>query len=165
MKFLTLFLAVLCVNAQDLHLKNVRALYKEAAHDKSKVEELNIMLASVTKKSSPELLAYKGAAIALRSKKAKALKTKKQLFIEGISLVELSIKNDSKNIENRFIRLGIQENTPKLLKYKGQIPEDKAYLLKHLKNVRSKQLHKDIKEYILQSKVFSDQEKAVILGT
>lgn len=164
MKFLTLFLTVLCVNAQSLDLNKVRALYKEAAHNKSKVEELNTLLASVTENSSAELLAYKGAAIALKSKKEKALKTKKKLFVEGVSLVELSIKNDPNSIETRFIRLGIQENTPKLLKYKGQIPEDKTFLLKHLKNVKSKQLRTDIKEYILQSKVFSDQEKAVILG-
>jgi len=164
MKFLILFLTVFCVNAQSLDLNKVRALYKEAAHDKTKVEELSSMLASVTEKSSSELLAYKGASIALQSKKAKAIKTKKKLFIEGSSLVELSIKNNPNNIETRFIRLGIQENTPKLLKYKGKIPNDKAYILKHLKNVKSKQLRTDIKDYILQSKVFSDQEKAVILG-
>lgn len=153
------------MNAQNIDLDKVRALYKEAAHEKSKVEDLNTLLASVTEKSSAELLAYKGAAIALLSKKAKAIKTKKKLFIEGVTMVELSIKNNPDNIETRFIRIGIQENTPKLLKYKAEIPADKAFLLKHLKNVKSKQLRVDIKDYILQSKVFNDQEKAVILGT
>lgn len=162
MKLFVVFVSVLFFNIQSIDLNTIRNGYKEAAQDKTKVSLLNIQLASVTKNDKPELVAYKGAVIALKGRYAKKIKDKKQFFIEGITLVEFALKKAPNNIELRFIRLGIQENTPKLLKYKGNVEEDKNYILSHYKAIKSLKLKKQIKEYILQSKVFTIKEKKSI---
>jgi len=163
MKFLIVFIAVLSLNTTSLDVDTVRIAYKEAAHDKTKVDAFYKLLSKVTKEDNSTLVAYKGAAISLMGKQAKKIKEKKELFIEGVSYIEFAIKKSPKNIEIHFIRLGIQENTPKLLKYKSNIEEDKNYILKQFNTIKSSALKKHISDYILQSKAFSDEEKALIL--
>ena len=164
MKLFVVFISVFFLNIQSVDLNTIRDGYKEAAQDKTKVSSLNTQLASVTKKNKPVLVAYKGAGIALKGRYSKKIKDKKQFFVEGVTLVEFALKKAPNNIELRFIRLGIQENTPKLLKYKGEIDVDKDYILSHYKTVKSSNLKKHIKEYALQSKVFSVEEKKVFLN-
>jgi len=136
--------------------------FKEAAQDKEKALSFYTMLKDVNKQSNVSLIAYKGASIALKAKYAQTLKEKKEGFIEGISYLEFAIQKEPNAVEPRFIRLGIQENTPKILKYKDQINEDKLFLLKQYKNITSKDLKNHIKDYILQSKVFTNEEKQTI---
>lgn len=105
--------------------------------------------------------AYKGAAIALKSRYAIDAKTKRKLFVEGVKGVELALKNNPDNAEIRLIRLSIQENTPKILKYKAHIGEDKKILLDSF-GQQTPALKAYIKKYANQSKVFSEQEKQVL---
>lgn len=162
MKFFIALIFSCTLLGLSLDLSNVRVAYKEAAHDKSKVEDFSQMLQKVTKKDNVALVAYKGASIALKAKYAKTIKDKKDGFIEGVSYIEFAIEKEPNAIEPRFIRLGIQENTPKILKYKDHIDEDKLFLLKQYKNIPSKNLKLHIKDYILQSNLFSDIEKETI---
>jgi len=165
MKFLILFLSVFCLNTQSLNFDAVRTAYKEAAQDKTKVEAFHKSMSRVTKKDNPVLIAYKGASIALLAKQATSIKDKKEGFIDGVSLLEYAIEKSPNNIEVRFVRLSIQENSPKLLKYKGNLEEDKQFLLAQFKNIKFSHLKNHIKDYISQSKVFTDEEKSVILGS
>lgn len=105
--------------------------------------------------------AYKGAATALKSRYATDVKTKKKLFIEGVTVVETALKNNPDNAEIRLIRLSIQENTPKILKYKARIGEDKKMLLDSF-DQQAPSLKAYIKKYANQSKVFSEQEKQIL---
>jgi len=145
-----------------LDLNAIRNGYKDAAQDSTKLEAYNKALRTITKSSKTIFIGYKGAGIALKGRYAKKVKDKKHFFVEGIALVEYAIEKEPENIELRFIRLGIQENTPKLLKYKGKIEEDKSYILSHFKAVTSLRLKKNIKEYIVLSKVFTTEEKEII---
>ena len=165
MKLKLALIASFLIIIQSLDLNTVRDAYKIAAQDKTKTEAFNASLAKVTKNDKVELVAYKGAAIALVAKHAKTLKAKKEGFIEGVTLVEYAITKSPNNIEVRFIRLGIQENTPKLLKYKGNIDEDKHFIIKQFNSIKSSALKKHIKDYILQSKGFTDEEKSLILDS
>ena len=165
MKLILVLITSFLITIQSLDLNTVRDAYKIAAQDKTTTEAFNASLASVTKKDKIELVAYKGAAIALVAKHAKTLKAKKEGFVEGVTLVEYTITENPNNIELRFIRIGIQENTPKLLKYKGNIDEDKRFILKQFSSIKSSALKKHIKDYILQSKAFTDEEKSLILGS
>ncbi|MDO6596017.1 hypothetical protein Q4512_03765 [Oceanihabitans sp. 2_MG-2023] len=165
MKLIVLLITALSLNIQSLNLDSVRDAYKIAAKDKTKTEAFNQSLAHITKKDKVEFIAYKGAAIALVAKHAKTLKEKKEGFVEGVTLVEYAITKAPNNIELRFIRLGIQENTPKLLKYKSNIDEDRLTILKQFNSIKSSTLKKHIKDYILQSKVFTDEEKSLILDS
>ena len=165
MKFLILILSAFSLNAQSLNFDAVRTAYKEAAQDKTKVESFHKSMSRVNTKDNAVLVAYKGASIALLAKQAESVKEKKDGFKEGVALIELANEKSSNNIEVRFVRLSIQENTPKLLKYKGNLEEDKLFILAQFKNIKFSHLKNHIKDYISQSKVFTDEEKSVILGS
>jgi len=162
LKSILIIISFLCIPIQSLDLNTIRNGYKDAAQDRTKLEAYNKTLRTITKSSKTIFIGYKGAGIALKGRYAKKVKDKKYFFVEGIAFVEYAIEKEPENIELRFIRLGIQENTPKLLKYKGKIEEDKSYILSHFKAVTSLRLKKNIKEYIVLSKVFTTEEKEII---
>lgn len=49
-------------------------------------------------------------------------------FKSGKNLLELSIAEEPNNVEFRFLRLIIQENAPKMLKYNTEISADAAFV-------------------------------------
>ncbi|WP_248397194.1 hypothetical protein [Bizionia sp. M204] len=162
MKFILISFVLLVFNVQTLELNQVRQSYKEAAQSQELVDAFYTAMQSVSKTDAMALVAYKGAAIALKARSAKTLKDKKDGFIEGVGYIEYAIETEPNNIEPRFVRLGIQENTPKILKYKDAIVEDKQFILKQYQYISSKNLKNHIKDFILQSAVFTDEEKQSI---
>ncbi len=162
MRLIIAYISILIINMSSIDLNTIRSSYKEASHDKTKVTEFNKLLSSITKDDDAVLVAYKGAAIALKARYSKVLKDKKRFFIEGVTYLELAIEKAPNSIEPRFIRIGIQENTPKFLKYKGNIEEDKLLILSQFSTIKSTSLKNHIRDYILQSKLFTDEEKSVI---
>ena len=162
MKLLFFTLLTFCFISYNIALPEVREAYKEAANDKAKVESFSLMLLSVTKKDNVALVAYKGASIALKARYSETLKEKKEGFIDGVDYIEFAVETEPNDIEPRFVRLGIQENTPKILKYKGDIEEDKQFILKQFKYISSTNLKNHIRDYILQSNAFTEEEKESI---
>lgn len=162
MRILFFFISIYCLNTVTPDLKIIRLAYKEAAMDQTKVQAFSDQLATVTKSDDVALIAYKGASITLVARQAETIKEKKEGFIEGVGLIEFAIEKEPNAIEPRFVRLGIQENAPKILKYKNDIPEDKELILKQYKYISSKDLKNHVKDYILQSKLFTTEEKSVI---
>lgn len=162
MKFIIILFTIIGLSSQLPELSEVRVAYKEAAQNKTKVNSFNDLLINITKEDKVSLIAYKGAALTLVAKYAATIKEKKAGFIEGVSYIEYAIEKNPNAIEPRFVRLGVQENSPKILKYKNNIKEDKLFLIKQFKNISSSDLKNHIKDYILQSKVFTDEEKSVI---
>lgn len=161
MKIAITFISLFILH-QSLDLNHVRDMYKNVAHDKTELTTFNSLLNEVTKTDKVELVAYKGAGVALKGRYSKKIKDKRSFFIEGVTLVEYAIQKSPNNIELRFIRLGIQDNTPKLLKYKGDMLNDKKFILTHYSAIKSSQLKHHIKNYILQSDVFTLQEKSTL---
>ncbi len=137
-------------------------MYKEAPNSKEITLQLVKELETIKKTDAAVLVAYKAASLTLLAKNSKGVKSKKAYFKEGVTLLEFIISENPKNIELRFIRLTIQEKTPKFLKYKANISEDKSFIYNQLKNVKNSNLRAYIKGYVLQSKLFSIEEKNVI---
>lgn len=163
MKLLVVLFTSILLNTQTTDLGIIRSAYKEAAHNKAKITSFSNLLTTISK-DNPNLVlvAYKGASLTLQAKYAKTIKEKKEGFIEGVSYLEYAIETDPNNIELRFIRMGIQENSPKILKYKDAINQDKLFILDQFIYIKSVNLKKHIKDYILQSKAFSEEEKQTI---
>ncbi len=92
--------------------------------------------ARTLQESSPALkTAYLGA---LNMKKAGLLKEpseKLKLFKKGHQQLEDCIQKDSANLELRFLRLMIQENSPKILNYHANQSQDAAYLRKNYRKL------------------------------
>lgn len=143
-------------------LPTVRQNYIEASKNQKNTEEFYSLMENYNK-DNKTLLAYKGASIAMKAKYAKQIKQKKALFVEGIKILENALKSEPNNLEIRLIRLSIQENSPKILKYKNNIDEDKKLLLSNF-NKQNQSLKEYIKDYIVQSNGFTDKEKKSILN-
>lgn len=143
-------------------LEPLRKAYKEAGLDETKISYFMDLVKDVTKDSKPVLIGYKGAALAIEAKTQKGIQNKVEAFKDGIDYIEYAIAQEPNNVELRFIRLGIQENTPKVLKYKENIDEDKTFILGNFNDISSKNLKEHIANYIKQSKVFTEFEKESI---
>ncbi|MEW5674712.1 hypothetical protein ABGT15_00170 [Flavobacterium enshiense] len=152
---LSLVLSFFFCLTQDL--SDVRSQYYAASKSRQAADKFYDSMESYNR-DNKTLLAYKGAALTLKSKFASDKKIRKESFTEGVMLLENCVKKEPKNAEIRLIRLSIQENTPKFLKYKANIEEDKKMILASF-DKEPKELQNYIRTYVQQSKVFTDTEK------
>ncbi len=98
-----------------------------------------------TNKESSVNNAYLGTLLMKKSDFLKDLKTKIATFKKGHQLLEKEISENQSNTEYRFLRLAIQENAPKILKYNTNIEDDALFITKnHYK------LNKGLKIIILE---------------
>jgi len=153
--FAFIFLFLIFSNPE---LSEVRKLYANAVNSKADGEKLIDLMTSVSKDDNKTLVAYKGASLALKGKFSPKKEDKKKYFTEGVKILEQALEKDPKNFEIRLIRISIQENTPKILKYKQNIPEDKAFILSNFSK-QNQALKNFTKLYLTQSKIFSETEK------
>lgn len=152
---IVLFLSVSSWFAPDLG--TVRSAFEKADKSKDATTSLYNSLKDY-ERSDAVLLAYKGAATVLYARYQNNQNAKKKLVIEGIKTLESAVKIDSDNIEIRLVRLIIQENSPKILKYKTNISADKQIILTNFTK-QSKAVKEIIKRYASQrSKLFTAAE-------
>ncbi|CAA9195663.1 hypothetical protein ACHRVW_01945 [Flavobacterium collinsii] len=156
---LSLLLWVNFVGTPDL--TSIRKMYSDVTKSESNAKEFSQKLAAVSNNDDKILVAYKAASILLDSKYEDRLKNKMARFKEGAKLLEATIKNDPNNIEIRMIRLSIQENVPGITGYKKNIKEDKKYLTDHYAE-QNATLKEYLKDFILQSKSFSEKERQFV---
>lgn len=124
------------------------------SNDLSRLEQ---QITAIQKYTGSNAVAYLGA---LNMKKAGLLREpgeKLKLFKKGHLQLEESIRKDSLNPELRFLRLMIQENSPKILNYHGMLSEDAAYLRSHYRKLDEK-ARKALYQYSLTSKVISTKD-------
>lgn len=154
--FISLYITIININIDE-----IRVMYKQADGSKEDTILLYNELQSVSEKDGNVLMAYKGASIAMKGRFEKGAKTKSKVFKDGVALVETAIENETNNIEIRFVRLTIQQNSPKVLKYKKNIDEDREFILSNYNKIKSSKLKNYLKDYILNSNHFTDDEKSV----
>lgn len=140
-------------------ITEVRQSYREASNSEDDAKQLYDDLSEVVQNDDKTLVAYKGAVTTMMAKYAEGVKQKKMFFKEGMQLLEHAIANEPKNVEIRYIRLSVQENSPKIVGYKENIPEDKQFIIDHYKSVADEGAKKFIKGYASQSEVFDETEK------
>jgi hypothetical protein len=155
----SLFVFLSFFNNPDI--SEIRKSYANASNSEALSKELYSKLSDVTNESDKTLVAYKGASITLMSRFSKKIADKINRFKEGAKLVEFAVAKEPNNIEIRLIRLSIQANVPKIVKYNSNKKEDKDFILAHYKE-QSGALKEYVKNFILQSKIFSAAEKQTI---
>ena len=159
MKFLTFIVCFLMGLVLAPELSEIRKNYPLANDNKEVAQKLHEALSGISKDDKAILIAFKGGASTIMAKHAKGIRDKKTFFKEGVSLLEHAIEKDPNNIEIRCIRLGVQENSPKFLKYKDWIEVDKNFIIESFSSETSKEIKDFVKGYIMQSSVFSTDEK------
>jgi len=158
MKLFAFFVSVILLTSADISV--VRQKYIVAANSPKETEELYAMLETTPDDSSNNtLVAYKAAALALRAKHEKGLFNKKKLFTQGAKLLEAVIKRDASNYEARVLRLGIQENAPKITGYDDEIENDKTFIIKNFSTQKA-DLKVFTQGFVKTSKSFTKEEKA-----
>ncbi|CAN5864594.1 hypothetical protein BH11BAC4_BH11BAC4_19180 [soil metagenome] len=124
-----------------------------AALSSSKEAVINTQLAALQLSSIPEKEAYEGALLMKKSGLIKSgAKEKLNLFKAGRTKLEDAITKDNNNIEYRFLRLIIQENAPKIVKYRNDMEQDSQLVRTNFKNL-PQNLQLVITDYSKTSKV------------
>jgi len=122
-----------------------------AAMASGKAEEVDAMLNELEKSSLPEKEAYTGALTMRKAGLTSKIKEKLDLFKSGRAKLEAAIKNDEGNVEYHFLRLIIQENAPKIVKYRSDLKTDAEMVNNSFKKL-SPELRDVIKDYSKKSK-------------
>jgi len=156
---MTLFLLVNFAGTPDL--ATIRKMYSDVAKSETNAKEFTERLSGVSNSDEKILVAYKAASILLESKFESIIGSKISRFKEGAKLLEATLKSDPNNIEIRMIRLSIQEDVPGITGYKKNIKEDKKFITTHYAE-QSGALKEYLKDFVLQSKSFSEKEKQFV---
>jgi len=101
---------------------------------------------------SSDRTAYLGALTMKSATLKETPKEKMEVFKKGKDMLEKAITDNKKNTEYRFLRLMIQENAPKILKYSSNIEEDCKWIKAHCSSCSS-EIFQVIKNYAAQSVV------------
>ncbi len=161
MKFI-LFISILTSTSLSLNIDELRTFYFSGMKNKSETDQFYDLFQNEKVLKTPELRAYCGAAHTLKAKFAREPKDKKAFFTKGAQFIEDAVQEAPNNFEVRLIRLSVQENSPAIVKYKNNIDEDKAFILKHYSS-QIKALKLCAQSYIQESKVFTEAEKSSVL--
>ncbi|MEQ8220091.1 MAG: hypothetical protein RH981_17780 [Arenibacter sp.] len=159
MKLICFLLFIVSIAPGTPSLDQIRKDFRLATNDRESALALRDKLETVSEEDNTILVAYKGAVSALTAKYTKDNTERKELFKNGVLLLEFAISQKPENIEIRCLRLSIQENSPKFLKYRSNIEEDKTFILNHYEKTNSKAVKDFVKSYILQSTGFNTEEK------
>ncbi len=155
--FFIAFFVSCTVNSQDL--KQIRSLYPEAEKSSEVTSKLEAQLSNIIGKNASVLKAYQGAVLTLKARFSKSKEDKKAYFKKGVFAIESALKDESSNVEIRYLRLSVQENSPRFLGYHKNIEEDKEFILKNYDNISPEELKNLIKDFVLKSDNFSNVEK------
>ena len=150
MNFMRLFIVLfLLIGFQSLGAINRERFY--SVFESNSLDEINKEIQLLTKeKSSPQKDAFLGAMVMKRAQFLKTPKDKISVFKEGKNLLESAIKSQPKNAEFRFLRLAIQENCPKILKYNTNKEEDSKTITSRYSTMHHI-TKKHVKKYALHS--------------
>lgn len=152
----TLFLLVTFLSAPDI--AEVRKMYPDAAKSEAAAKEFTSKLATVPDDSDNTLRAYKGASLTLVAKFANNIPDKISNLKAGSKLIDGAAASEPNNIEVRLIRLSVQESVPRIVNYRQNKKEDKAFIMAHYKE-QTGVLKEYVKNFILLSKSFTAAEK------
>lgn len=158
MKLFVLISFILCSLGTPT-LSEVRGIYMTASDSEAVTKQLHEQLESVKENAAPALLAYKGAVMTMMAKYTRKKGEKKAFFKNGATLIEAAVVADPSNLEIRTIRLSIQENAPKFLRYHKNRQEDKQLIVADFSKIKSNEIRRFVKSFVMQSNEFSEAEK------
>ncbi|MFC5269585.1 hypothetical protein [Adhaeribacter terreus] len=161
--FLSFFYTVFAV--QETNIPALRQLFYEARDNDDKAELLFKQIGNYEGREGI-LVAYKAGAYALKAKhganplnKLKNIKKATRYFSEAVQL-------DPDNLEIRFMRYAVEDQTPGSLGYSEHVAEDKKLLLDGLalypKSGFTPETARIARDYLQQYCKCSEQEKQIL---
>lgn len=101
--------------------------------------------------------AFKGALYMQMAPLLSDPKSKLEAFKKGKILLEKEIGDQPNNIEYRFLRFAVQEQSPVFLRYKNEIKEDKNLIITHFSKL-DYSIQKQIVNYTKKSKILHKKD-------
>ena len=151
---LLLYLAMVRASAMPSPLD--KASFYSAMASNS-MEAVDLALAEVRQTDIPEKTAYEGALLMKKAGLSSKSKEKMKLVKAGHAKLESAIKNDNEVVEYHFIRLMIQENAPKVVRYKGDLKKDAELVTESFKTL-APVVQQAIRDYSKTSSVLNSQD-------
>ncbi|MDC3030020.1 hypothetical protein OA183_01370 [Flavobacteriales bacterium] len=146
-------------HAQDVSLAELRDLYVEASFEVDKANKLYELTKNSSIESDYKKFTYYAIAILLNSKFSMNPIDKIKLFGEGKERLEKVISQYPKDIELRFLRFCVQDDTPTILDYKLNMEEDSQFI----KNNISKS-SKELQQFIMPIFKLLNDERTSYIG-
>lgn len=147
----------------NTNIVKLRDLYYKAASNKSEADNFYDFLKDNPGINTNVFNAYTGMSYMIKANYSWNPYNKLSFFNKGKDKLEDAIANDSYNAELRFLRFCIQTNAPGFLAYSGKIKEDKAMLMVSYPLIKDEDLKKRIKEYMLDCKYCSTEDKKIFV--
>ena len=97
-----------------------------------KMNDVNRELELINTSTSPEKEGYEGAMIIRKAGLVKLPTERLKLFKKGKIKLEAALQEKPDNGEYHFLRLIIQENAPKIVKYSNDLEADRQFVKKSL---------------------------------
>jgi hypothetical protein len=101
--------------------------------------------------------AFEGALLMKKADLVKGAGQKLKTFKAGHELFEKELSENQENVEYRFIRLCVQENAPKIVKYRSEIESDKTFVVANFGSLNP-ETQKYVREYAQRSEVLKLSE-------
>lgn len=161
MKFKLVFLSFIIFAGATVFGRNTGQGFDKQAYyavlKSGKTDDVNQQLDALSSSSVSEKEAYEGALLMRKAGLVKVPGEKLKLFKKGRIKLETALLKDADNGEYHFLRLIIQENAPKIVKYKANLETDKQIIIKAYKNLPSAVQHA-IMDYSKSSKILHPQD-------
>ena len=143
-------------------LPQIRTMYIKANDSEKTCKELINLLKPYDEANNPLFLGYKAGANMMMAKHSFNPISKMSWFNKGKKMLEAAIKTDSKDVELRCLRFGIQSNIPSFLGYKQDIPVDKKFILQSYSHVKDPVLRTNIVSFLTKWGDLSQAEKEML---
>ena len=143
-------------------LPEIRSMYLKANDHEKICKEMLALLKPYDESNNPLFLGYKAGANMIMAKHVKNPISKMSWFNKGKKMLEAAIKADTKDVELRCLRFGIQSNVPSFLNYKENINHDKKFILQSYPHVKDPALKKNIISYMTKWGDLTAAEKEML---
>jgi hypothetical protein len=158
---MTFFILMILFQPQAKDISQIREKYHLAIYNEKIANALDAELQALEGGESI-FKGYQGAVKMLLASFAFMPNTKYAFFTNGKVLLEKAIIESPSDLELRYLRLSIQQNTPSFLGYKSDIETDKQLLLRGVSDVKDADLKIRIKSYLISSCNLTEAERQLL---
>lgn len=152
-----IILYLFCLTFITVQADNDRKAFYNALSGNSLEEVEKSIIKYERQKSGSKVNAYLGALYMKKAFFLKVPKEKMETFRKGQNMLESEISNNPNNTEYRFIRLILQEHSPKILKYNSNIEEDTLFVINNFSRLDT-EMKQIITDYSGSSKHIKPEE-------
>ena len=133
-------------------LLEVREAYYLAVDNEESLKAFEVLLVNFNNPDNT-ILGYIGMSFMLKAKYAWLPNDKWEYFNKGKKFLESAISKDPNNIELKFMRFCIQNNTPGILRYNKNLEKDKGCIFKAFSGIADDDLKLRISNYMIIEKI------------